>query len=183
MNGRLVYPVMLLSLLVPLLAGCGDTRSSAPEESAESPPAAVTMPEKKPGDFAFSVRYGITARNEINTFNGTVTKDLISNGTATINLRLTDAEMDDIYQQLRGMNALGGLELEIKDKTCGREPYTEEHWTIQVNGQQETLNWSEANCEITADAKRLEALRIKIVKLVQSRPEYQALPEAVGGYD
>ncbi|WP_052415723.1 hypothetical protein [Paenibacillus graminis] len=183
MNQRLVYPVLLLSLLAVIFAGCGAAEGSDPEEPLESPAAAAAMPEQMPGDFAFSVRYGITAKNEINTFKGRVTKDLISKGSAAAKLRLTDAEISGIYQQMREMNVLGDMELEIADKSCRQAPYEEEHWIIRVNGEQKELAWSEEYCQIPPDAKKLKELRTRIVKLVQSKSEYQALPEAVGGYD
>ncbi|WP_233184038.1 hypothetical protein [Paenibacillus sonchi] len=66
---------------------------------------------------------------------------------------------------------------------CRQIPYDEEYWIIQVNGGQKALHWSEEYCQTTPDAKKLKELRNKIVKLVQSKPEYQALPEAVGGYE
>ncbi|WP_060819502.1 hypothetical protein [Paenibacillus riograndensis] len=183
MNRLLAYPVLLLSFLVILVAGCEDTEHSAPAREAEPPAEAVIMPEQMPEDFAFSVRYGITAKNEINTFEGTVTKDLISNGSAAAKVRLTDAETSEIYQQMLEMNVLGGMELEIADKSCRQIPYDEEYWIIQVKGGQKALHWSEEYCQTTPDAKKLKELRNTIVKLVQSKPEYQALPEAVGGYE
>lgn len=175
--------LILLLLLVILLAGCDGegTKESSPAPVTAAP--AVVMPEQKPEDFAFSVRYGITAKNEINTFNGTVTKDLIAKGTATANLKLTDAEMTDIYKRIRDLNVLGDLKLEVEDKGCAQIPYEEEHWLIQINGEHRALDWSEENCQITSDARKLKELRDSIHKLVSSRSEYQALPEAEGGYD
>ncbi|MNI49466.1 hypothetical protein D3C73_1040780 [compost metagenome] len=183
MNKLLAYPVLLLSFLVILLSGCEDMEHSAPALQPEPSAEAVNMPEQMPEDFAFSVRYGITAKNEINTFKGTVTKDLISKGSATAKLRLTDAERSKIYRQMREMNVVDGMELEIADKSCRQIPYDEEYWIIRVNSEQKALNWSGEYCQTTPDARKLQQLRDQIVKLVQSKPEYQALPESVGGYD
>lgn len=47
------------------------------------------MPETMPADFAFSIKFGITSKNEINTFTGTVTKDLVAKGTATTTIAFT----------------------------------------------------------------------------------------------
>ncbi|WP_019909568.1 hypothetical protein [Paenibacillus sp. HW567] len=181
-TGAFIRALILLSLLIILvLAGCEGAKKSSPISTTATP--AVAMPEQKPADFAFSVRYGVTAKNEINTFNGTVTKDLVSSGTATANLKLTDAEMTDIYNRMRELNVLGELKLEVEDKACAQVPYVEEHWLIQINGEQRPLDWSEEHCQIPSDARKLKELRNVIVELVTSRSEYQALPEAVGGYE
>ncbi|MHA6530633.1 hypothetical protein [Paenibacillus sp. BAC0078] len=178
--------LILLSLLVILLVGCEGEgpKEPSPVSTTVTPGApAVVMPEQKPEDFAFSVRYGVTAKNEINTYSGTVTKDLITNGTATANLKLTDAEMTDIYKRMRDLDVLGDLKLEVEDKACAQVPYEEEHWLIQINGGQRALDWSEEHCQITSDARKLKELRNVVVELVKSRSEYQALPEAEGGYE
>ena len=36
------------------------------------------IPEEMPNDFNFSIQFGVQKKNEINTFEGTVTKDLIA---------------------------------------------------------------------------------------------------------
>lgn len=54
-----------------------------------------------PDDFNFSIHFGVQKRNEINTFDGTVTKDLIADGTATTELTLTKDEMKDIYKKCK----------------------------------------------------------------------------------
>lgn len=54
-----------------------------------------------PSDFDFSIRFGVHKRNEVNTFEGTVTKDLIADGTATSKLILTEAEMRDIFKKMQ----------------------------------------------------------------------------------
>lgn len=112
------------------------------------------MPEEMPEDFAFSVRFGITGKNEISTFEHMITKDLVSKGAATANLTLAENEMADIYARMREINVMGDMQLE----------------------------WSEKNCEVTADAVKLKELRSYIRELVVTKLEYLELPEAVGGY-
>ncbi|MDF9840580.1 hypothetical protein M2105_001579 [Paenibacillus sp. PastF-1] len=168
-------------------ATTGSDTSTAPNapDSSTTSHTSVTgqMPETMPADFAFSVRFGITGKNEINTFNGTVTKDLVVKGTAQAELVLTDSEMADIYARLRTINIYRELKLEPDMKNCAKTPFGEEHWQIRLDGEERSFYWDEENCEITADAEQLKELRSYIFELVKSKPAYLELPEAVGGYD
>ncbi|MNC60208.1 hypothetical protein D3C75_1100690 [compost metagenome] len=122
-------------------------------------------------------------KNEINTFNHTVTKDLVTQGTAQAELTFTVSEMAEIYARLREINILRELDLEPVKRGCGQTPYEEEHWQIQLNGEQRSFDWSEENCEVGRDAKQLKELRSYIWERVITKAEYLELPEAVGGYD
>lgn len=165
-------------------ATTGSDTTTAPDSSI-TPHTSVTgqMPETMPADFAFSVRFGITGKNEVNTFNGTVTKDLVIKGTAQAELVLTDSEMADIYARLRTINIYRELNLEPDMRNCTKTPFGEEHWQIRLDGEERSFYWDEENCEITADAEQLKELRSYIFELVKSKPAYLELPEAVGGYD
>ncbi|MCY9659453.1 hypothetical protein P5G65_23375 [Paenibacillus chondroitinus] len=143
---------------------------------------ANTMLVKMPDDFNFSVRYGITSKNEINTFESTVTKDLVSNGIITTSIKLSENEMTKIYKQMREVNISQDLKL-VSKSNCRRTPYSEDQWKIQMNGKITSFIWSEENCVITHDAKKLEDLRKFVFNIVKNKTEYKKLPEAVGGYD
>lgn len=83
-----MFHVLLAVLL--LLTGCSWSK-------------AAEMPLEMPEDFNFVVRfgYGEVTKNEINTYEGIVTKDLISKGSATAELTFTDEEMKEIYNKMR----------------------------------------------------------------------------------
>lgn len=144
------------------------------------------MPEAIPEQFNFSVSfgYGTVNKNEINTFNNTVTKDLVTKGTATANLTLTDEEMADIYDRVREIDVLRELDLDNSDSNCSSTPVNEDHWEIQVDGVERTFDWSSEQCELTDDANnKLKELRNYIFDIVKDKKEYKELPEAAGGYD
>ncbi|WP_151734264.1 hypothetical protein [Paenibacillus tengchongensis] len=169
---RLLFRLPILLLL--LLASCGP---------ADDNLARPGMPERMPDDFAFSVRFGITGRNEIDTFAGTVTKDLVSSGTATVNLTLNEDELLEIYNRMRELQVMGDLKLETTTLGCAQIPYEEEHWRIRVDGAEVLWSWSEERCRVTEDAARLKALREYVDGLIKAKTEYAKLPEASGGYD
>lgn len=144
---------------------------------------ANTIPEKMPDDFNFSVRYGITSKNEINTFESTVTKDLVMNGTMTTNIKLSENERIDIYNKLREINILKEIKLLPKSKCSRMIPFSEDHWNIRIDGKVLSFTWIEGSCEETADARKLEDLREFVFNFVKDKPEYKELPEAVGAYE
>lgn len=141
------------------------------------------MPKEMPNDFDFSVRFGITSKNEINTYEDQVTKDLVSEGTAKTDLALTDDEMKSIYDRMQEINILRELDLKPRSTSCSQTPYSEDYWKIRVDGQTKQFHWSEEHCSQGKDAKAMEELRDFIFNIVKNKDEYKNLPEAVGGYE
>ena len=163
----------------------------APTESdkvngAPSKEARQTMPEVMPEDFGFSVRFGVGKNNEINTFKGTVTKDLISDGTAKANISLTDEEMALIYEQMKQNRITEEKKLipePVNGSICMIEPYEEDEWEIMLDGETITQSISGRYCDPTNDAKQLLALRDFVFSKIKSKEEYINLPDANGGYE
>ena len=50
--------------------------------------------------FNLIFRYGVGARNELNTFKGTYTRDMVQDPSITIPLSLTKDDLDKIYQKM-----------------------------------------------------------------------------------
>ncbi len=75
--------VAILALAVALLGACGgDNRT--------------------PGEPGFNLifKYGVMAKNELDTFKGAYTKDMIINPSIMVPLSLSEEEMDRIYQKM-----------------------------------------------------------------------------------
>lgn len=183
MEGTDLKHIYYLLLAVLLIAGCSTNKDAQP--APERPEVLGEMPEDMPADFDFLVRYGYgeVTKNEINTYQDTVVKDLIMNGTATADITLTEDEMRSIYERMRGIRIMGKLELVSLKQGCAVVPYQEDSWRITVNGFTRNWSWSGENCELTEDAEKLLELRNFIADIVAGKEEYQALPEAEGGYD
>jgi len=138
-----------------------------------------------PDDFNFSIQFGFGKNNEINTFEGTLTKDLIADGKAETDFTFTSKEMREIYEMMREVNVLESKRLKPNSivNGCYQEPHEEDRWTIDINGKTIRLDVSGAYCEPTDDAKELFDLRNEIFMIVKGKEEYKALPDPVGGYD
>jgi len=90
-----------------------------------------------------------------------------------------------IDQMMREVNIVESKQLKPIDivNGCYQQPYEEDRWTIDINGETIRLDVSGTYCEPTGDAKELFDLRNEIFIMVKGKEEYKALPDAVGGYD
>lgn len=181
---------MTLILLSIGLLGCqqGDKKEELNNEISKHVTNSTTQNIQKdmPNDFDFSIRFGIQKKNEINTFEGTVTKDLIADGTATTELILTEEEMQDIFKKMQEINITETKEFTPKSlfgTVCMQKPYGEDEWKIIINGETITQLVSGEYCEPTNDAKQLFELRNYVFNIIKSKGEYKSLPESNGGYE
>lgn len=143
-----------------------------------------TMPETMPDDFDFFIRYGFQAKNEINTYDGTFTKDLIKDGTMTVDMILTDEELQWIYSKMRSINIAATKNLEPKSTDCYLEPASSYILDITMNGENVSLIFNTRHCDLTRDMKQLITLVNDIhSQIIAEKDEYKQLPEPRGGYE
>lgn len=156
-------------LLTPALAGCAEN-ARTPVES-----------------FNFILKYGITAKNVIDTYGDKFTKDMITAPSITIDLRLTEEEMDRIYQKMVEIKFFDYPETFKVEAPPGEPtgivtPYSTYIFTVETDGRTKTLQWDD---EITNPDEKTEKLRelINLIReIIESREEYKQLPEPEGGY-
>ncbi|MFD0711758.1 hypothetical protein [Paenibacillus sp. GCM10027626] len=177
----------LLAIIISLLfiSGCGQNLDLEHRSDTESKISQENkMPKEMPEDFNFSVSfgYGEVNKNEINTYDNTVTKDLIMKGTATANFAFTKDEMQSIYEKMREINIMGTKEFS-QQGGCFKTPSNTESWKITVDGETKTFSWTDQNCSVTNDANQLVELRTDIQQIIEGKDAYIALPMAEGGYD
>lgn len=186
---KLSIILFLLFLSIGLLgcqhSGKKEEVNNATSKNATNSPA-QNIPKDTPSDFDFSIKFGVQKNNEINTFEGTVTKDLIADGTATTELILTEEEMKDVYVKMQEINIAETKEFSpepIDGTICVQEPYGEDEWEIIINGETITHLIPGKYCEPTNDAKQLIELRNYVFHIIKSKDEYKSLPESTGGYE
>ena len=165
---------ILCTLLISLWVMTGCSHNSEETE----------MPLEMPTDFNFMVSfgYGDVTKNVIDTYMGTVTKDLIIKGSETANIIFTTDELREIYDKMKAIDIMGPKELS-KEGSCFKTPSNEDKWKITVDGETKTFSWTDQNCGMTEDANQLLELRIYIQHMVEGTEAYKSLPEAEGGYD
>lgn len=138
------------------------------------------LPEEKPDDFSFSLKYGVTAANEINTYDNTYTKDLVVDGTASTDMVLSDEEMEVIYEKFRSVDVVGLAE-EKGGSVC-MEPYNRYELTMTIDGEDYDLKW-DTSCESRALNKWEDTMNYINTEIIYPKKEYLSLPEPTGGYD
>jgi len=180
---------ILYALLVTLwvVTGCSNDSDSVIGNNGklvEVDKQEPDMPLEMPSDFNFMVSfgYGGVSKNVIDSYKGTVTKDLISNGSATTNIVFTRVELREIYDKMRAIDIMKPKEMP-KEGGCNQIPSGEDRWEITINGNTKTFSWTDRYCELTEDANQLLELRNFIQHMIESKDAYKALPEAVGGYE
>ncbi|WP_201003456.1 hypothetical protein [Paenibacillus glycanilyticus] len=164
--------LVILSIAFAFLAGCSKETHK------------IQLPEEMPEDFRFSISfgYGEDHKNEINTYNGTITKDLVTKGTASAALTFSNDELKTIYGKMKDIAILDEKQFPQKGN-CSQTPSSTDSWKITVNGETKILSWTNEYCDMTKDANDLLELRSYIQKIVEEKDAYKALPAAEGGYD
>lgn len=186
MRAPLALSAVCLVLVMAAALGVAACASSSSSLGHEELPTAV------PGDFAFVAAYGVTARNQIDTFKGTFTKDIVSQSkpNPTVELRLTPDELDGLYADLVKMHILGFASQFPPPKDRGMKNGTMVRVTpsqryllrIRVAGTEKIISWDDNANLMTPDAKALRAWFQKLRTIIQNKAEYKAMPPAEGRY-
>jgi hypothetical protein len=127
-------------------------------------------------------KFGTTAKNELNTFHGTFTKDLIIDGTVTARLIMSQEELKQIQQILVEIDFFN-----YPETFPLKEPLTVPGYSYYLMVQNGTIikevTWgsnSIINDENLED--NLNQLAYFLTNMITQKPEYTRLPPAEGGY-
>jgi hypothetical protein len=90
--------IILVSVAVIILVAVGFVlfkQKSAP---------LLNLPIGRPTNFNLVFKYGVGAKNELNTFDQTFTKDMVMDPSVTVKMKLSDNELNSIYQKINNLN-------------------------------------------------------------------------------
>lgn len=130
-------------------------------------------------DFGFVLKYGVNRRNEINTIQAKLVKDLQDGSVAEANeFKLSHGQLQNIFRELVLANYR-------QDKTlteaCNIKPAVSYELQIDINNNVRQFAWSE--CDQSADGKEMTALARYIIDMVQEEEIYKGLPDIRGYYE
>jgi hypothetical protein len=142
-----------------------------------------TMPQDR--RFNVMVKFGIEARNELNTFNDTFTKDLILDGTSTTKLVLSQEDFDSIETRFLNIDIFSYPDTFVAQHTDTVGFFTQ-HQTyilkVQLDSRWKDVFWEDSIISSNTQAMQLRETVELIRRLVEATPEYKRLPPTRGGY-
>jgi hypothetical protein len=138
-------------------------------------------------DFNLKFAYGIGAKNVLNTFQNTYTKDLILDGTTKVPFFVSEEELHQIKNKMDeiGFFSYPDTFIAVTTDSIGHHisPYATYDFEVQRDSAVKHLMWMDAIVNQNSQAIKLREL-ISLVRIViESKPEYSKLPAAKGGYD
>lgn len=180
---------ILISLGMIIISACSneETNQSEPAKnpskaSAESFSENQSAYIAKDNTFDFKISFGVDAKNIIDTYNDTFTKDLIP-GSATANLKFTDDEMDSFYGEMKKIEILKYPDIFKPQNNVIMQPHSTYDIKVQVDGMVKEIHWVDDNDSQEPKAVALRNLINHISNIIYSKDKYRKMPAAKGGYD
>ena len=137
--------------------------------------------------FSLVFKYGVEARNVLDTDRGSYTKDMIVDPSITIELKLTRDDLDLILAKMNDIDFWSYpkiLEYEVPADVVAMSvtPYGSYYFKVQRGTTVMEVNWEDEHQDQSTRAARLRELTVLICSIIESKPEYRSLPEPRGGY-
>ena len=122
----------------------------------------------------------------IDTFAGEATKDLCALPDTTIELRLSDAQLDTLYDAVICMRLFDYPEPHPPARGTGILcPSSKSRLVVRAGDATKVLTWESGDwplLQVSDEWKRLRALTRTVSRMVASHPAYRALPPPSGSY-
>ncbi|CAG9621503.1 hypothetical protein [Sutcliffiella rhizosphaerae] len=139
------------------------------------------FPEVMPDDFSFILKYGFEARDILNTIDHTYTKNMVLDEDITIDLELSNEEIEAIYMKIKEIDLLASAD-KASDVSCV-DPYERNEITLTINGEVYERKWITSKCDKRADDKLKEFTDFISYDIIRGKEEVKQLPATRGGYD
>ena len=185
--------IIILVLVVSVIGvSCGGTGTPADSESQidvvkHGCEWSETLPESRPSDYNILFKYGYSKamRNELNTFNGTYTKDMGKDSPITIDFSLSDEDMDRIYQKMVEIDFFCYPEkfvIPIPDGevVSATSTYLQYYFRVECDKKVKIVQWKDYILKKNEDAGQLRRLIRLIRNIVESKEECRDLPSFEG---
>lgn len=132
--------------------------------------------------FNLVFKYGVGVRNELNTFSGTYTKDMVTDPSITIRMILSQEELRQIQQKITEMDLFSFPDNFPLNSYGGVTPQTDCYIKVQNGTQIKEISWS-TNSQMDSNIQNgLEQLVSFLRGIIEQKPEYKALPTPRSAY-
>lgn len=168
MKNKLILAI--IAVIIIMFAGLLVVKQT--NTPAQNPPAS------QPVNFNLIFRYGVRAKNQLNTFDGTFTKDMVTEPSITIKFRLTDNELAGIYQKINDLKLFDKDE-EQSEGNMFITPCSSYYLKAQINSAQKELSWDNCSKKIS---DKFQQFTDYLISIIESKEEYKKLPKPKNGY-
>jgi hypothetical protein len=136
-----------------------------------------------PGPQLVKIRLQYNFRDMVDTFNGTLTKDLVLDGTVTVPFWLTKSEQDGLLAEIEreGFFNMPDTIASIPGVVITPDP-SPDFLRVQVNGSDKTVVWNYPINTSNPQGQAIRRLATALWNTVTAKPEYKQLPPTRGGY-
>ncbi|HZD59226.1 MAG TPA: hypothetical protein VE439_02075 [Anaerolineae bacterium] len=158
--------------------------------------ACNAYPKEPSQDFTLEFRYGVGAKNILDTSNGKYKKDMVVEESIIIDLELSKEQLAEIREKMIEIhffnypdefsskpNILLSLLRLPNAPTIGEyEPFSSYYFMVRDGGRTKQLHWDDKYINDSLEVQQLRELIQLIEDMIHSSPEYKELPEPRGGY-
>jgi hypothetical protein len=130
-------------------------------------------------------RYGVGAKNVLDTFAGSFTKDLIGDSPVTTKMTLTEDELHRIEVKLDEVGFFNKSDWDLlpHGKVAGSmTPYSTFYLRVSLNGVVRELRWNNQVVFSGEVSGPIDEVIDLVLTIIEAKPEYRSLPDARGGY-
>ena len=135
-------------------------------------------PVLEEGGVEIVFRYGVGAINELNTIEGTFTRDMVVDPPITIPLNISENVKSDIYQKALDLDVFN-ISTEPLDENVYVTPCSSYYIRINTPSEENEAVWDSCRGDV---AEPLINFSNYLIQTIQSQEEYKALPTPNGGY-
>ena len=138
-------------------------------------------------NFNFIFKYGVGtnpygALNELNIFEGIYIRDMVVDPPITVKLVLTQEELEEIYQKMVNIDFFNYPRRFPKDPNIGVSPCVRTYFKVSYNFTIKKVEWTDESYFEGDTRQNIDELLILIRDILESKEEYQNLPEPQAFY-
>jgi hypothetical protein len=127
-------------------------------------------------------KYGVGAKNELNTFNGTYTRDMVVDPSITIWMILSQEELRQIQQKIAEIDLFSFPDSFPLNPSRFVTPEVDYYIKVQNGTQVKEITWSDNSLMESNVQNSLDQLVNFLISMIQQKPEYKALPTPRSAY-
>lgn len=133
-------------------------------------------------NFNLIFKYGVGAKNQLNTYNNTYTKDMVTDPAIKINLKLIPQEKLQIMQKIEEINFFNISSSFPINPHAWQTPQVDYYIKVQNGSEIREVNWNKNSLIENNIKNNLDQLRLLLINTIENKTEYKALPTPSAGY-